>query len=177
MTTKTIRVNCTSTHQISHHKLKIIQGDSKDLMGENYLKYKKSLIKHGIMKPANVWINEDGVHCILDGTQLVRSLTALENEGFDVPEIPITLVEASSLKDAKDKIVSLMSSFGTINNQGFLEFAMDLPYSDLGMLSKEISIPGLDLEKVADEFTKDHTDKKNTLKKIECPHCGEEFEK
>lgn len=164
---KRLEVNCTSTEQIHFERLKLIQGELKDLEAVNYHKYKQSLLKHGIMKPVNVWVNENDEYCVLDGTQLCRTLVALEREGYDIPQIPITKVEAKNFRDAKQKILVLASQFGTFNGQGFLEFSQDLELS-------EINFPSIDMDKLAEEFTKDSTDKKPKKEK-KCPHCGEDL--
>lgn len=185
---KTIRINCTATDFVPYTSLKIIQQDLKDLHTEDYTKYKKSILKHGIMKPLNVWVNPEGEYCILDGTQATRTFAALEVEGYTIPDIPITKVKAKSFTDAKDKILSLASTFGTVNPRGFMEFSMDLPYKGLDELADATKILGLDYDMLKEEYSKDHTDKSEAQNPIdhegldklkttirECPHCKESF--
>lgn len=154
---KPVKINCTSTDTVHLHQLKIIQGDLKDLTTENYKKYKKSILKHGIMKPVNIWMNDKNEYCVIDGTQLVRALMAMEQEGHEIPPLPITIVDAKSLPDAKDKILSLASYYGTVNPMGFMEFTQDLPYKDLEDLANATAIPGVDFKALEDEFNKDMT--------------------
>lgn len=159
---KPIKINCSVEHTLPFTALKALQGDLKDLTTDNFKKYKKSILKHGIMRPVIIWDNE-GEHNILDGVQLVRTLTALEVENYEIPEIPVSYVKAKSLPDAKDKILSLASYFGTVNPQGFMEFSQDLPYKDLEDLANATALPGTDFKALEDEYTKDLTDKQNDI--------------
>lgn len=171
---KEIRINCTATQHVNFHNIKIIQGDLKDLTGENYQKLKKQILKHGFVSPIHVWHDGES-YCSLDGTQRLRTLAALENEGFYIPDIPITEIRADNLAAAKDILLSLVSQYGTINTQGFMEFAQDLPYPTLKELEEVVTIPGLDFEALTNEYLEDHKDKEDRKPKA-CPHCGEMIE-
>lgn len=146
-----------------------IQGDLKDLKADNYQKLKRRILKHGFISPIHVWQNpETGAYCSIDGVQRLRTLQAMRNEGFDIPPLPVTMIEGKDLNEAKEMILGMVSQFGTLSGQGFLEFISDVESSS------DIELPGIDLEKLSDEMTKDHTDKKDKKPK-KCPHCEKEI--
>lgn len=171
MGTKNIRINSSVTDRVSHYTLKIIQGDLKELRQADYLKFKKSILKDGFIDPIDVWENESGELSVVGGTQRTRMLSALENEGYQIPLIPVNRIKAGSLKEACEIVLTLASQYGKITNQGLLEFATCAGFSDLKEIEDSFSLPEIKFDKIADEFTKDHTDKKPR----KCPRCGEQI--
>lgn len=169
---KRIEINCTATHFVPFHKIQILQGNLKDLDASNYLKFKQNILKYGFTSPIHVWVDDDENLLSLDGTQRLRTLTAMENEGYVVPDIPITRIKANSVKDAKKILLSLASNYGTISPDGLFEFIQDLNYGTLKELTEEYTFPTIDFDKLGDEYLKDHTDKPPKKDK-KCPHCGE----
>jgi hypothetical protein len=170
-----IKSNILEFKSVAHRSVKIIQGDLKELTRENYQKFKKKLLKDGICRPAVLWKNEKNELCVLDGTQMVRTLEAMENEGFKVPLMPSVLINASDEKAAREILLSLISQYGTVTTQGLVEFAGNIGL-DLPDLQNDFNIPGINFKTVSDEYTKDHTDKEKTQKKLtKCPKCEYEF--
>lgn len=175
---KVIEINSSVEDRVPFQTIKIIQDDIKNLTSENCLKLKRSILKHGFTDPINVWCDEtghfgfEGALCSLDGTQRVRVLTVCENEGYTIPDVPINRIKAASFVEAKQILLSMVSQYGTLNPQGFMEFSMDAGFANLDDLLKEMNLPGVDLEELKEEFTEDHTDKKDK-KERKCPHCGE----
>jgi hypothetical protein len=168
---KHIVVNCTATDFLSFWNITPFQGDLKDLSAESYQKLKANIIKYGITSPIHVWINEAKTWA-LDGHQRLRTLTALENEGYTIPLVPVTFIKADSVKDAKKILLSLTSQYGQINPDGLFEFIQDLGFNTLKDIDDEFRLPEIDFDKLGDEYLKDHTDKKEKKPK-NCPHCGE----
>lgn len=159
---KTIEINSSIEDRVPYQTIEIIQGDLKDLDAKDYLKFKENVLKHGFVDPIDVWQDESGSLKSLGGTQRLRLLTALENEGYSIPDVPINKISASSLIEAKKILLSLASQYGKFNNQGFLEFVSDLDFKDLYEVEENYRFPELDFKELADEFGKDHTDKSNT---------------
>jgi menaquinone-dependent protoporphyrinogen IX oxidase len=140
-------------------------------MNTDYLKMKSNVLKLGFVDPIDVWDN-NGELCSLGGTQRLRLLTALENEGYSIPPIPINRIEAPDLKTAKKVLLSLASQYGTFNQDGLLEFVVE-DFNDLSEVKNEFSLLGVDYEGIKEEHTKDHTDKQDK-KPFKCPECGYE---
>ncbi len=147
---KTIKINCESNKYLKLEDMHDFQGELKDLMEIDYKKLKKDIITNGFIDPFNVWFYEDKWY-ILDGHQRHRTLTKMKNEdGFSIPELPVTIVHADSYKKAKSIILSLSSSFGTMTSQGLYEFVSgaDLDFNDLN----NFRLPEINMDKFAEEF-------------------------
>lgn len=170
---KRVQINCTSDHSVPFHTIKPLQGELKDLSAENYLKLKDNILKHGFTSPVHVFEENDELY-VLDGHQRLRALTAMEQEGFIIPDVPITKIQAKDRKEAKKILLSLASQYGTLNTDGLFEFIQDLNFTNLKEVADEFSLPSIDFDKLGDEYLKDHTDKKEKKPKI-CPHCGEQL--
>jgi ParB-like nuclease family protein len=78
------------------------------MSGSNFEKLKKSILKHGITFPFFVW-QSDGESYILDGTQQDRVLKRMADDGYRVPPLPCSLIEAKNRKDAAEKILLISS--------------------------------------------------------------------
>ncbi len=105
-------------------KLFEFQDDLKDLLKENYLRFKKSVTEHGFIEKISIWNYPiDGKDYILNGHQRKRMLTELRKEGWIIPPLPISEVIAVSYEDAKRKLLSLASQYGTMTEQGLYEYS------------------------------------------------------
>lgn len=146
---KTVNVNCESNKYLKLDELHEFQGDLKDLMEIDYQKMKKSITGHGIIDCFNVWFYEDK-WWILDGHQRKRTLTKMQQDGYEIPDLPVTVVKAKTYKDAKYIVLSLTSQFGTMTPQGLYEFVStaDLDFNKLN----EFRLPEINMDKFAEEF-------------------------
>jgi hypothetical protein len=146
---KTVNINCESNKYLKLDDLHEFQGDLKDLMEIDYQKMKKSITGHGIIDCFNVWFYEEK-WWILDGHQRKRTLTKMREEGYDIPDLPVTVVKAKTYKDAKYIVLSLTSQFGTMTPQGLYEFVStaDLDFNKLN----EFRLPEINMDKFAEEF-------------------------
>ena len=126
---------------INYYELEDLQGDLKTITNEELGKLKASILKHGIFLPKLVWYNQSK-YWTLDGHQTKKALKSL-SAGYDIPEIPIVKIKATSKKNAIEKILIINSRYGKINRQtellGFYEFELD-------DLIDEIEIPELKIE-------------------------------
>lgn len=147
---KTIKINCESNKYLKLEDMHDFQGELKDLMEIDYKKLKKDIITNGFIDPFNVWFYEDKWY-ILDGHQRHRTLSKMKNEdGYSIPELPVTIVHADSYKKAKSIILSLSSTFGTMTSQGLYEFVSgaDLDFNELN----NFRLPEINMDKFAEEF-------------------------
>lgn len=134
--TKKVINNCTVESKLSLHYLKNLQGELKTLSDENYKKLKASILKHGIFVPFFIWENpEDAQIYMIDGHMRALALSKMKDEGYSVPELPVVFIEATDIKDAKEKLVSVTSQYGEFNAQGFKDFAIDLDMSSIADFS------------------------------------------
>jgi hypothetical protein len=145
-----VEIRCAGARSVALSDLEEFQGNLKDLSKENYEKLKSELLELGFSEPVSVWRYENR-WLLLNGHQRVRTLRAMKAEGVDVPaEIPVSVVEASNIKEARKKVLSLTSQYGEITKDGLYEFMND---SDLNMGDLEnFRFPEIDLDDFNDEF-------------------------
>ena len=118
---KTVEIKCKGFTDIALSNLFHFQGDLKSLSDENYEKLKNQILELGFSEPVSVWINKDK-HYLLNGHQRCETLKRMENEGYKIPSVPINIVEADDLKQAKLKVLSWTSTFGIMSNAGLKDF-------------------------------------------------------
>ena len=130
------------------------QGELKTLAPEQYAKARQSILDKGFFAPLFVWTHlPDGTEIdtpyILDGHQreyVVRTEGwELEGGGY-----PIVEIVAADEKDAAEKVLLLLSTYGKIQPQGLYDFTtehgIELPEFDLA------DLPDLDMEAYLEEF-------------------------
>lgn len=152
---KTVKVACQGTESISIDSLEPFQGNLKDLSSENYEKLKKEILELGFSEPISVWKFE-GKSYVLGGHQRLRTLKAMRDEGYEIPQIPISLVEAADVKEAKKKILALTSQFGEITRDGLYEFALEAELS-AREIEESFRFPEINIGSWKNEFFEDNT--------------------
>lgn len=100
------------------------QNDLKLLTRREYQKLKRSLMEYGIIVPFYVWIDDGGVCWINDGHQRHRVFTG---EGWDRLDVPIIRIAASTLVEAKKRLLVVSSQYGKITQEGWDTFTVDMP--------------------------------------------------
>ncbi len=149
---KIIRVKNRSADAVSWKILQPFQGDLKEISKPNFEKLKRSVIKHGITKAADVWISPDGDYKCLDGHQRLKLYEWLEKKGYTVPLIPIAFVEADSESEAKEILLTHAGgSYGTITEQGLMDYMKGADL-DLDFLNEQIVVPEIDMEAFEEKF-------------------------
>ena len=141
---KEIRVRCETSKTLPWKDLVDFQGTLKILSQTNFEKLKNSILKLGFSFPVFVWKYRNKYH-VIDGHQRLKVLEALENEGYSVPEtVPVVEVEARTKKEAKQKLLAVLSQFGEVTVPGLEDFLSDLEV-DLSSLQEMVSLPDIDL--------------------------------
>jgi ParB-like chromosome segregation protein Spo0J len=165
-----IKVNCETKHYFPFRELKIIQdGDHalKELSKENYLKLKASILEFGIISPIHLWRDLNGVMQCIDGTQRLKTFEAMENEGYAIPPVPCVIVEAATEREAKKILLTLVSQYGKLTDEGLYEYVVKNEI-DLKWLDETIAPPEVDLN----EFINSHFDLNTDQKENENPYTG-----
>jgi len=157
------------------------QGDLKTLSDENFNKLRTEILEDGFNFSPHVWATDKG-YFILDGHQRIHVLKQLEKQGYTfvstdgkpISGVPCNTVEASSIEDAKRKVLQAVSQYGKLDDEGFLDFTdgLDLDFSNYDF--PDFYIPDLEAPKFepGDENDQGKLDEKKL--KI-CPECGHEF--
>jgi len=117
----TVQITCRGAQTFPHPDLVPFQGNLKSLSEEDYRKLRHEIIERGFSEPISIWQSE-GKNYILNGHQRLRALQQMEQEGWKIPHVPVSLIFASSFKEAKMKLLSLASQYGKVEGQGLYEF-------------------------------------------------------
>jgi DNA modification methylase len=127
------------------------QGNLKSLGKTEYAKLKQSITEKGFVVPCFAWRNGSGRWKLLDGHQRVR---VIRNEGWEIDGgIPIVEIAAEDERDAKEKLLAIVSRYGRVEGQGLYEF-LDGTGIDLEQWAVP-DLPDLDLDAWLDEFMRD----------------------
>ncbi len=147
---KEIRIACQGAELVPFEKLRVIQGDLKELSKADFAKLEKEILTLGFSFPFNVWKNPDGWLDILDGTQRFRVVSTLRDNGYSIPQAPVSFVEASSREEAANKLLGAASAYGKPNSEGLYafmhDFNIELPRLD------SVDLPGVDIEDFKIEY-------------------------
>lgn len=139
---KTILNKVINTKTISWKDLKTFEfNDLKD-KNRDITKLKNSIINDGFSFPIFIWADHKYV---LDGKGRDIALQELENEGFEIPDLPIVEIEANNKADAKKKVLLASSTHGEITKESFDLFIEDLDFDEIKD-EINIKIDELDLE-------------------------------
>lgn len=143
---KQIKIACEGAALLPIEQLEIMQGDLKSLSKENYEKLKRAIEKHGFTAPIFVWRGENK---ILDGTQRLRTVQQMLTEGWQVNggKLPVCWIEAENLKQAKEILLTFVSQYGKLENDGqaFYEYLMTNEPLDFEEVKLEIDLPDFNL--------------------------------
>lgn len=161
MTEKIIDVKCTSSHLIDVNDLTPIQGNLKTRTRQQIISLRDLIIKYGFSFPVFVW-NDGETNFTLDGhgrdyvcRELVKDGYIFRQQSGELDsKLPCIFVEAKDRIEAKEKLLAINSSHGTITNEGLFsylfepDFELDPePFKDL------ITLPGVDLVEFVESLT------------------------
>jgi len=179
---KTIEVKCKGSLNLGIEELNPFQGDLKDLNKDNYKRLRGQILKEGFCEPFSVWMDpEDNKWKVLNGHQRLRVLQEMKlAEKYVIPELPVSVVDAKSKAEAKRKILTLASQYGTMSSQGLYNFIVE---NNITMESLDMThFPEINLEDFKAEFFEnilpDDQDKDDLYsKKVEIPIYSPKGEK
>ncbi len=141
--TKAISIRCESKTYIDIEELVPFQGNLKELSKQNFDRLKEQILTNGVTSAINVWVHPDTqIKYVLDGHQRRLALISLRGEGYDIPPVPVTIVEADTKSSAASILLGQASSYGETMVDGLYEFMHDhnLHWEDVGA---SISFPGI----------------------------------
>lgn len=135
-----------------YKKLVNLQGDLKILTETNYQKIRSSILEHGFMEPISVWEDPDKELKILNGHQRLAAIKRMvEKEDYSVDELPINLIKAATLKEAKKKVLALTSEYGEMTSEGLTNFMLDMQMDAEELrsyISQTTNLKGMDMESI-----------------------------
>lgn len=148
---------CNTGFTMPINDLNDFQGDLKTLSEEAYDKLSREIIETGFGFAPHIWLNEtDNKYYLIDGHQRIKTLKRLRDNGYVVPEVPVVKVSASTIEDAKKKVLQAISQYGKLTYDGLAQFSIDsgITFEDL---SYRFDLPEIDLKKFFIDFV--HEDK------------------
>lgn len=105
------------------------QGNLKRLTEKNREKLISSICTKGFIAPLFVW-DDQGEWKLLDGHQRLKTLLWMREKGWDIPMLPVDIIEADDEQDAKKKLLAITSQYGEFDIDGFIEFTSDIEIDD-----------------------------------------------
>lgn len=150
---KVITVECEAKTTLPLDSLIPFQDKIKITTREDYEKGRQLFIDQGITLAKHVWKNGKKYY-LIDGHQTKYILTKMrDEEGFKVPKIPVVLVKAKSIKEAKLKVLAAASVFGTFDEKA-LEKYLKVNKIDIDYALARFEFKQIDLETLAKEMEK-----------------------
>lgn len=122
MTTKAVRFTCQTGYALPLSELKELQGDLKTMSEMSLQKLCTEIDTTGFSFAPHVWKSPSGAHYIIDGHQRTRALRHLVDHGWTADDIPVVLVEAESIDEAKERVLQGVSQYGEVSSHGMLDF-------------------------------------------------------
>ena len=151
--TYVLPVTCDPQEKLDRVPLSAIepfQGSLKSLGDVEYGKLRQSMLEKGCCGPVFAWRNGTDKWKLLDGHQRVR---VIEQEKWKVEGIPVVEIDAADEKDAKEKLLAIVSRYGRVDGQGLYDF-LDGTGIDLEEWTVP-DLPDLDMDSWLDEFVKE----------------------
>ena len=105
------------------------QGNLKRLTQKNREKLMASILEKGFIAPIFVW-DDAGEYRLLDGHQRLKTLIWMRQQGWDIPMLPVDIIEADDEQDAKKKLLAITSQYGEFTVEGYAEFINDIEVDD-----------------------------------------------
>lgn len=124
-----ILIKCKGHTEYDLDSLLVFQGGLKSLTDENRDKMMSSIIVHGFCAPLFVWINKAKIN-LLDGTQRTTTLHYMRDNGWEIPKIPVAVIEADTEEEAREKLLAISSQFGEFDLATLSEWVSDLDEED-----------------------------------------------
>jgi hypothetical protein len=140
-----VLIKCAGATSLALDTIHDFQGSLKDLSIENYEKLKNVILRHGYSEPISVWKDpKTEKYMCLNGHQRLRTLKLLQKDGYSVPKLPVSIVDAKDMKEAKEKVLTLTSQYGEITQQGLYEFMAEAG-TDWEWAKESLRLPEIDL--------------------------------
>lgn len=121
---RAVRIACTGADTIALDDLTEFQGGLKALAAEDAAKLRQVILTYGFSAPILAWRNGKASY-ILDGHQRLKVLAGLRDDGYRVPPLPVDWIKARSIKEAKQKLLTITSSYGKASRAGLESYLLD----------------------------------------------------
>jgi hypothetical protein len=133
-----IIIKCKAHETLPIDRILEFQGKLKKLPKEKRDKLQGSICEEGFIAPLFVW-DDQGNYRLLDGHQRLTTLLYMREKGWDIPALPVVLIEADNEQDAKEKLLHITSQYGEFSIVGFDEFVKgcEIDFDTINLEMKE----------------------------------------
>jgi hypothetical protein len=137
---KTIDVTCKGAATLPLDALEEFQGSLKKRNKKDIEKIIKSILDHGFTFPFFIW-NGSGHNYVLDGHGRLSALSEMRRNGYDLPLFPVVYIDAKDEAEAKIKLLQQNSHYGTMTQEGLIEFLGDIEVN-----MDDLALPDIKIE-------------------------------
>lgn len=151
---KTIKICVTGAANIDMELLVPFQGDLKRLERDDYERLRKNIIENGYSFTIHMWKHKNKNY-IIDGHQRLACLKMMKDtEGYKIPKLPVSIVQAANYKSALNKVLAGISQYGTMTETTLTNFIKehDLNFEDI---AASFSFPTINFSNVMENLFND----------------------
>lgn len=146
-----LKIACQGADTLPYTELTEFQGELKSLSKSDFEAMRRQLVENGFSFPIALWVSPEGKNCILDGHQRLRVIRELAKEGWTIPELPVTWVDADNEQQAKEKLLAAAGAFGTVSDQGLYELITSADL-DIDRIAEMTRFREIDFDVFKEEF-------------------------
>lgn len=144
-----IKIACKTETYAQLDDLMDLQGELKTLSEENRMKLMTEIKTTGFAFAVHAWKDKKGKLHIVDGHQRVAALKELNRLKYKIPKVPVVLVEAKSLHEAKRRVLQGVSQYGEVNSEGLFTFIQG--EFDIKDIATSFEMPNIDFPSFVQE--------------------------
>jgi hypothetical protein len=137
-----INIKCNTGQTLSFSEITPFQGNPKKRTKDDIENLKAKILEMGFSFPIFVW-QTDKNYC-LDGNGRLEAIGLLKEEGYELPDFPVVLIDAADENEAREKLLQLNSSYGMITKDGLAEFTdgLDIELKSMSFADSYIDFSG-----------------------------------
>jgi ParB-like chromosome segregation protein Spo0J len=170
---QTIQIKCQGATTLPIDAILEFQGELKKLSKENLEKLKKNILLNGFIAPMFVW-DDHGDYKLLDGHQRTAALISLRQDGYDIPLLPVDIIDAQDEAEARRMLLSITSQYGEFD-KGQLDEWLNMIDEDI---KETIRLVDGEIKMSKENNNLENSGKDNNKKSGQqkiCPNCGYDF--
>jgi len=124
-----IKVSDCGTDYVDFHSLCEFQGEFKQRTDLDINQIKSKILKYGFSFPMFVW--EFDKKYVIDGHGRLAALKSMEQDGIEIPPIPVVYIKAETTEEAIRVLLLCNSRFGYITDESADLFMGDINFEEL----------------------------------------------
>lgn len=141
-----VRIECEGAQTLSIEEMEPFQEDIKYLHKEDYESLRGVILSEGFSEPIGIWKHE-GNNFIISGHQRHNTLKKMQDEGIQIPPVPVSLITCKDKKEAKKKVLELASVYGRFQKHKLAQYLKENGL-ELEDLQVDLRLPNIDLTEI-----------------------------